>query len=45
MNIYSIKRKDDIDYDECAGYIIVANNENKVLEFAKKKCGCEGVEI
>lgn len=40
MNIYLIERVDNVGYDENAGHIIVAFDEEQVLKMAKENIYC-----
>jgi len=45
MNLYLIKRTDEIDYDEYAGFVIAAEGEKQAREIAAKRSFCEGKDI
>tara|TARA_R110000765_G_scaffold256408_1_gene356855 strand:- start:63 stop:329 length:267 start_codon:yes stop_codon:yes gene_type:complete len=48
MNLFCIKRTDEIDYDEFAGFVIAAETEERAREIAAERAfgiGAEGKEI
>jgi hypothetical protein len=44
MKLYKITRTESTDYDEVAGFVIAASNEDEVRELAAEQCGVEGAE-
>lgn len=37
MNLYTVSRTDEVDWDEYYGFVVAAENEDQALQFAKKE--------